>query len=370
MKKFLCVVLAAAMTIGMATSAFASSGGTQAITFNEDGTGTVTIKDNATTTDTTNASNQEQQTDSNVGNILESVFGTSTDSNSKNGQVKGYLALGQNLSSTQLATVLALLGVASDDLGSYDVVYTTNAEEHQYLDKYISPSVIGKNSLSSVLVTPAEAGHGVVVTTENINYCTVNMYRNALITAGVTDADIKVVGPSPISGTAALIGALKAYEKMSGKAVSTKALDTSLNELVTTGEIKESVGSDAQAEEFISYIKTVIATNDLETEEEIDAAIRKAMVDLNVSLTEDEIKQIKTLMIKIKAMGIDYSVLVEQADDIYAKYKVDIDAGTFDLSKIDLNDAGIKDILSKALNDTLSNIGGSIKTFFGKLFSR
>ena len=32
------------------------------------------------------------------------------------------------------------------------------------------------------MVTPAESGHGVMVTTQNINYCTTGMYRNALLT--------------------------------------------------------------------------------------------------------------------------------------------------------------------------------------------
>ena len=127
---------------------------------------------------------------------------------------KTYLALGADLTASQRSTVLALMGIAEADLPNYDVVYVTNAEEHQRLDTYIASSVIGTKSLSSVVVRPADKGHGVTVTTKNINYCTDNMYRNALITAGVEDADIMVVGPSPISGTAALIGALKAYERM------------------------------------------------------------------------------------------------------------------------------------------------------------
>ena len=55
-----------------------------------------------------------------------------------------------------------------------------------------------------------------------------------------------------MSGTAALIGALKAYEQMSGTKVSDKALDTALNELVTTGQIKETVGNDEANEELES----------------------------------------------------------------------------------------------------------------------
>lgn len=283
---------------------------------------------------------------------------------------KTYLALGADLTQNQKSTVLALLGIAEADLPNYDVVYVTNAEEHQRLDTYISPSVIGTKSLSSVVVRPAEAGHGVTVTTRNINYCTENMYRNALITAGVENADIIVVGPSPISGTAALIGALKAYERMSGTSVSDKALDTALNELVTTGELKEAVGNDAKAEEIISYVKAQIAANHLETEEEIEAAIRKGMVDLNVQLSEEDIKKTVALMMKIKAMGIDFNVLAEQADDIYAKYKDKINAGTFNIDDVNLEDLGLGKLVKNAVGGFFKEVGDTVKEFFGGLFSR
>jgi len=377
MKKLICLFLATGMVFAMTFTAMAS----QVITFNEDGTGVVTTNDSSTnansstdnanaTTNTTTTNNGSGSQGSAFDTIFSSVFGSgsgSTDT-ANSTEKKGYLALGQDLTSEQRAIVLSKLGISEAELSDYVVVYTTNAEEHQFLDKYISSSVIGTRSLSSVLVKPAQSGHGVVVTTDNINYCTTNMYRNALITAGVTDADIKVVAPTPISGTAALIGALKAYEQMSGKPVSTTALDTSLNELVTTTELSQAVGSDAQAEELISYIKTVVATNDLNTREEIEAAIRKGMVDLNVTLTEDEINQTIDLMMKIKAMGIDYNVLVEQADDIYAKYKDDINNGTFDISKVDLNDVGLKAIIENALSNSFKNIGNGIKSFFAGLF--
>ena len=283
---------------------------------------------------------------------------------------KTYLALGADLSADQRSTVLALMGIAEADLPNYDVVYVTNAEEHQRLDTYIASTVIGTRSLSSVVVRPAEKGHGVTVTTKNINYCTENMYRNALITAGVEDADIMVVGPSPISGTAALIGALKAYERMSGTSVSDKALDTALNELVTTGELKEAVGNDAKAEEIISYVKAQIAANDLNTEEEIEAAIRKGMKDLDVQLTEEDIKKTVELMMKIKNMGIDFNVLAEQADDIYAKYKDKIDAGTFNIDDVNLEDLGLGKLVKNAVGGFFKEVGDTVKEFFGGLFTK
>ena len=373
MKKLVSMITVLTLAAGMTISA----GATQTITFDDSGNGTVTEKSKeattvitATPTPTPTKEPSKDDSEGGISSIIDSLFGGSEDSgkDSSKSDKKGYLALGADLTTEQKATVLASMGVSTEELGQYDIVTTTNAEEHDALDKYIDPALIGTKSLSSVLVKPAESGHGVVVTTNNINYCTTNMYRNALITAGVTDADIYVTAPSPISGTAALIGALKAYENMSGEEVSNEALDTSLNELVTTGQIKEAVGDDDEAEELISYIKTVVATNDLNTKEEIEAAIRKGMVDQNVTLSEEEIKQIVDLMMKVKAMGIDYKVLAEQADDIYAKYKDDIKAGTFDINKVDINDLGLTKIIGNAITDTAKSIGNSIAEFFTGLF--
>lgn len=371
MKKFISMITIMALTLGMTVSV----GATQTITFDDSGNGTVTEKaKEATTIITATPTPTPTQAPSEGGgitSIIDSLFGGSdkADEGSKKTDKKGYIAFGADLTPEQRTNVLSQMGVSESDLGDYEVVITTNAEEHAALDKYIASSIIGTKSLSSVLVKPEETGHGVVVTTNNINYCTTNMYRNALITAGVTDADIFVCGPTPISGTAALIGALKAYESMSGKEVSNEAIDTSLNELVTTGQIKEAVGDD-QAEELIAYIKTVVATNDLNTKEEIDAAIRKGMVDLKVTLSEEEIAQIVDLMMKVKAMGIDYKVLAEQADDIYAKYKDDIKAGTFDINKVDIKDLGLTDIIGNAITNTAKSIGNSIAGFFSGLFKK
>ncbi len=283
---------------------------------------------------------------------------------------KAYLALGSDLTKDQLATVLTLLGISGADLEKYDVVYVTNAEEHAGLDVYINPSLIGTKSLSSVLVRPAADDYGVVVHTHNINYCTENMYRNALITAGVQNADITVAAPTPVSGTAALIGALKAYEDMSGKDVPENTLDTALNELVTTSELSDTLSSSTEAEELISYIKAQIAANDLDTREEIDAAIRKGMKEFNTELSEDDIKSIVDLMMKIKDMGIDFNILADQAEDIYAKYKDQIDAGTFNIKDVKVEDLGLGKLIANAAGNFFKDVTDSIKGFFTGLFSK
>jgi len=159
---------------------------------------------------------------------------------------KPYLSLGADLTPDQRATVLGFMGIELTDLDKYDVVYVNNDEEHKYLDSYISKSEIGTRSLSSVLITEDKKGAGLSVSTHNINYCTVGMYKNALATAGIADAKIIVAGPFPISGTAALVGTLKAYEEMTGKKLDDKVTDAAMDELVTTGELNKSIDGDSQ----------------------------------------------------------------------------------------------------------------------------
>lgn len=281
-----------------------------------------------------------------------------------------FLALGKDLNQEQLVTVLNLLGVDASKISEYNVVYVTNDDEKKYLSSYIDASVIGKRSLSSVLVKPASTGHGVTVTTKNINYCTEAMYQNALITAGVTDAEVIVAAPFPMSGTAALIGALKAYEQMSGEPISEKALDTAMNELVTTGNISDALGDDEQAAELISYVKAQVAANDLDTKEEIEAAVRKGNEKFNANLTEEQIKLIVDTMLKIQAMGIDFDVLAEQADEIYAKYGEQIKAGTFNINDVDWADLGVGKMVSNAFGNMIKNVGDTVKTLFSGLFGR
>ena len=267
---------------------------------------------------------------------------------------KPVIALGADLSADQRATVLSLMGVTEEDLVNYTVITITNADEHKYLDSYVDPAVIGTRALSSVMVTPAEAGHGVMVTTQNINYCTTGMYRNALLTAGVEDADIMVVGPSQISGTAGLIGAVKAYEQVSGEPISDETLDTAMNELVTTGELVTKSASDEEVEALIAYIKAKLAAGELETEDDIREAIKEGEQKFGVSLDESEEQQIVDFMLKIKKLGLDPNVLLDQAADLYSKFG--------------------DELLNKATDDGflsgLGNIVNSIADFFKGLFKK
>lgn len=236
---------------------------------------------------------------------------------------KPYLALGADLTDAQRATVLSIMGIDPANLSDYDVVYITNEEEHQYLDSYISSSQIGSKSLSSVVIVEREKGNGLNISTNNITYCTVGMYKNALTTAGVTDADIIVAGPTGISGTAALVGIFKAYQEMTGETIDADVVDAALNELVITGQLESTIEglTDEEVEEFIAYIKSVIAENDLKDEAGINEAIDEACDRYGVTLSDSERQQIVDLLLKITSLGIDLNGLVDYAQSLYNSYK-------------------------------------------------
>lgn len=264
---------------------------------------------------------------------------------------KPYLALGADLTESEKATVLDKLGVAQSDLENYDVITITNQEEKDYLSEYVSESVIGGRSLSSVLITKKDSGNGIYVTTHNITYCTTGMYRNALITAGITDADVVVAGPFDISGTAALVGALKAYETMTGEAVSEESIDAAVNELVTTGSIADSLGDSEKVEQLMALAKQYVVEGNLNSEEDIMDAIEQAAKELDITLTDSQRNQISSLMTKISGLDLDKEALKSQAKELYNSLK---DMG------IDLDDAGIR----AQIKDIFVSFIELLKSFF------
>lgn len=185
------------------------------------------------------------------------------------------LALGADLSASQRATVLSEMGITEAEAAAYETIYITNDMEHQYLDESLGASVVGTHSLSSVLLIPQESGAGLSVETHNVNFCTIAMYRNALLTAGVQDAKVIVAAPSSISGTAALVGALKAYETYSGETVSEDAFSVATDELVLTGELMDELDSE-QISDLIAYLKQQIAERGLDDPDKLSEVVRQA----------------------------------------------------------------------------------------------
>jgi uncharacterized protein YpuA (DUF1002 family) len=227
---------------------------------------------------------------------------------------KPYLALGGDLTADEQHTVLSYMGIDAADLDEYDVVYTTNEEEHQYLDEYVPSQKIGTRSLSSVMIALTDEGSGLKISTYNIDYCTVGMYKNALATAGVQDANVIVAGPFSLSGTAALVGTLKAYEELSGETLDDSVVDAAMDELVTTGDLEDSIDGDSEdIEAMIAELKAKIANGELDTTDQIADAIDEVASDYGLNISDSDKEKLIELLEKLKGLDLDWDSIANQA---------------------------------------------------------
>lgn len=270
-------------------------------------------------------------------------------------ELKPFLSLGADLTKEQRKTVLSLLDVRENELSDYEVIEITNQDEHDYLDDYLSASVIGTKALSSVRVEKVGEEKGIRVETKNITYCTSGMYTNALTTAGVTDAEVVVAGPFGISGTAALVGAMKAYEKMTGETVSQENADAATNELVVTSDLASDIGNE-KAEELMALTKQRIADGDFDTVGEIQDVVKESSEELGVTLTDEQEQALVGVFDKINGLDLDVDKLKQQAEEVYGK-----------LQQLGLDAEKASGILSK-ITQFFKDVADKIASFFKDLF--
>ena len=201
------------------------------------------------------------------------------------------VVLGADLTEEQKQDALAYFEVES---GSTIVLTVTNRDERMYFEGKLPDERLGHVALSSIYIVGRPEGSGLRIETFNINYCTSEMYKNALISAGITDADIKIWAPRPISGTAALTGIYKAYEDMTGRVLDAAAKDLGIEELIATGQLAEYIGSD-EALAIIRDVKKILDETKNMNDEDVMARIHGIADDYNVTLTDEQADQIFTL---------------------------------------------------------------------------
>ena len=144
--------------------------------------------------------------------------------------------IGADLSEAEIEAVYESFGLAR---GSTAELTLTNSEERELLAGVVEESVIGTKSISCVYIELMDEGAGYQIESHNVNWCSNELYQNALATAGLSDVKVIVAAPFAVSGTAALAGIYKAYEDMTGEKLDQVAKEVSTQELVITGEGQE-----------------------------------------------------------------------------------------------------------------------------------
>lgn len=221
------------------------------------------------------------------------------------------ITLGENLTEAQKQSILNEMNAGENAT----IITVSNAEEHKYLGNYISKSQIGSRAISSSKITLKEKGSGIQVKTNNINWVTEEMYANALITAGVKDAEVYVTAPFSVSGTAGLTGLIKAYEETTNQSIPEEQKQVANEEMVRTAELSDRIGAD-QASELMTRIKEEIAENPPESKEDLRSLIQRIAQELGITLTEEELNQLVELFNKMKDLNIDWDQVKTQLTDL------------------------------------------------------
>ncbi len=217
------------------------------------------------------------------------------------------VTLGENLTEEQKNLLLSEMNAPQEA----QIITVSNAEEHQYLGSYVAKSLIGTRAISSSAITLAEKNSGLKVETHNINWVTDEMYMNALITAGVKDANIYITAPMAVSGTAALTGIIKAYEVSTDTTIPEEIKQAANEEMVKSAELGDAIGSE-NASALITKIKEEVAKSQPKTEEDLRKIIENAAKDLGITLSEAQIQSLIDLFNKLKDLNIDWNQVGDQ----------------------------------------------------------
>lgn len=239
---------------------------------------------------------------------------------------------GETLSDDQKEEVRRLLEITDEmEVREYIV---TGADIAKYIDG--DPN---SNMYSSAKIIVEPEGKGItihIVTADNITKVTEDMYRNALLTAGVEDATVEVVSPIPVTGGSALSGIYKAYDA-EGAELDQDRMEVANEELDLATELSEREGLDTdKVSELLAEIKKEIADKKPESTEDVEKIIDEILIKLEISLSDKDRELLLKLFDKMREIDIDFDKVKDQLEDIASKIQdkvgdinIEIDEGVW-----------------------------------------
>lgn len=292
------------------------------------------------------------------------------------------VALGNGLTEAQRIETIRELKVGNKEVfnefivdGDDLVKYVTDVPEFTSDSKAYSSAYIVR--------TPEGSGVNVSIETpENITARTEVAYRNASITSGVYDADIRIASVRPMDGSGALAGIYKIYDEV--------------DPAETEEEELERAEKREVAQEEMSVTSEITAGNS-ENEKFSDENLAVAMADIKLELqkineklskmSEEKAKKEITKIVEkeMKKQGLEDIISPEQQDKVVAlmtKFKDSPSMEDSELAKQlgslkeDIMENGknflsnAKDVLTSEETKTgLAKIWQAITEFFSNLFS-
>lgn len=294
---------------------------------------------------------------------------------------KDDIIYGVAIDNQQRKVVDNAVGINSDD---YNIGTVNGAD----LKKYLGYGTEDYNMISSIVVKRLEKGSGIRITIKtpgNINQITEAQYTNAAITAGITDAEIFVASPKPVTGESALVGVYKS-EEIRGKNLDPERTKTAQDELKTVIEVakenennpefdskkldaavievkqnladyKEKNGETAPEEEVMTYVINALKNVDMD----------KVLSDNNINILVNyfksyqetsaiDSKEVRDNLFKLaNEIGGKASKFYEDNKDSIDKFAKD-NKENFDKIAQDAKDSGLLDKFINFLKDIFNSI--------------
>lgn len=294
---------------------------------------------------------------------------------------KDDIIYGVALDSQQRKIVDNAVGISAEE---YNVETVNGAD----LKKYLGYATEDYNMISSIVVKRLEKGSGIRVmikTPGNINQITEAQYTNAAITAGLTDAEIFVASPKPVTGESALVGVYKS-EELHGKDLDPERTKTAQDELKTVIEVskenednpefdskkldkavievkekladyKEKNGQTASNDEITNYIIDALKNVDMDdvlSNNNINVLVNYFNSYQNTSAIDS--KEVRDNLIKLgKDLGNKAGKFYEDNKDSIDKFAKD-NKENFDKIAQDAKDSGLLDKFINFLKDVFNSI--------------
>lgn len=201
-----------------------------------------------------------------------------------------------------------LLEAEDNDETGY--VYSDDVEN--YLGMNYDNSVLK----SSIRILQRDPGYGLNITLNEsmgeITKITEETYQNALLTSGITDADVTIAAAEDVTGESALSGIYKAYE-VQGEDIPEERTQNAQDELEAISDISEENSdvegfSQVQLNKMITEIKIEIVNNyggDV-TEEDVRNIVDEKMQEngLQDILSQEQIDRIIVIIMNIQDSGL------------------------------------------------------------------
>ena len=279
------------------------------------------------------------------------------------------VCLGTSLTDSQRSGTLKTLSEPLNG-SSYQTITITGED----LVKYLNPS--GANFTthsgvwSSAMIEKAGQGNGINVHIldyqgrNNITTITADQYKNAALTAGISDANIYVTSAVPIDGSGALAGVYAAYNK-TGENLNQNQVNAAQDEMNTlskiTKENKDKSGySDAQLNNAVAGAKQEMGKigNNVSDSQIHDIVNNQININhLDDVINNNQKQQIINVLIEVRDSGALKN----------HKFKEQADALSKNIKK---NAKGIFDKINTPENrNWFEQIWHNITSFFSNLFS-